>query len=113
MVLNLAYIPTGSGIFAVQVTARGSVPCSFCRLHTNIKRSPTRQQVGLIRIGRPLVAELALGYSIEAYPLLASEVSVAVVLLQNCIGAGLTSAIAPWIEAAGLQNTFVVIYLRS
>jgi hypothetical protein len=67
--------------------------------------------MGLIGTGLPLAAELALGYSIEAYPLLASEVSVAVILIRNTIGAGLTFAIAPWIVATGLQNTFIVVGL--
>lgn len=67
--------------------------------------------MALIGTGLPLAGEMALGYSIEAYPLLASEVSVAVVFVRNTLAAALTFAIAPWIVASGLQNTFIVVGL--
>lgn len=63
----------------------------------------------LIGTGLPISAEVALGYSIEAYPSLAGEASVAVVFIRNSIGCAMTWAIEPWIESSGMQNTFIAV----
>lgn len=65
--------------------------------------------MALIGAGLPLSAELALGYSIEAYPLLAGEVTVAVIFIRNTIGCAVVFGIAPWLQRDGLQETFIIV----
>lgn len=67
--------------------------------------------MALIGTGLPIAAEVALSYSIEAYPALAGEVSVIVILIRNVIGAAMTFAIEPWIIHSGMQNTFIAVGL--
>lgn len=81
----------------------------------------------LVGTGLPISAEVALGYSIEAYPSLAGEVTVAVIFIRNCIGCAFTFGIEPCesgkranvliyllikiagIIHSGMQNTFIAV----
>ena len=81
----------------------------------------------LVGTGLPIAAEVALGYSIEAYPSLAAEVTVVVILLRNIVGCAFTFGIEPCeikfvagvvramltgnigIINSGMQNTFIAV----
>ena len=80
----------------------------------------------LVGTGLPIAAEVALGYSIEAYPSLAAEVTVMVILLRNIVGSAITFGIEPCkcrpfqskqanltcisgIIGSGMENTFIAV----
>ncbi|KAL4901431.1 hypothetical protein BDW74DRAFT_187667 [Aspergillus multicolor] len=65
--------------------------------------------MGMIGCALPIAAEVALGYVSESYPSLAGEATTAVIVIRNVIGCGMTFAISPWIEATGLQDTFIAV----
>lgn len=64
---------------------------------------------GCIAFGIGSGGAIAITYAVDCYPDIASESLVLMLFVRNCIGAGFTFAIQPWLDAQGLQTTSIIM----
>ena len=57
----------------------------------------------------PIGSAIAINYIIDSYREVAGDGLVTMILIRNSIGFGFSYGITPWIEASGVQNTYIAI----
>lgn len=54
-----------------------------------------------------------INYTVDSYKDLSGEAMITVILIRNTLSFGFNYGITPWINASGLQNTFIAIAMLS
>jgi len=65
--------------------------------------------MGMVGFGLSVGGSVTMAYIVDCYKDLAGEVVTTIILIRNIVGFAMTFAIQPWIDKAGLQNTFITV----
>jgi hypothetical protein len=61
--------------------------------------------VGMI----PISASIAINYIIDSYKEISGDGMVTMILVRNSMGFGFSYGVTPWIQASGVQNTYIAV----
>ena len=56
---------------------------------------------------------IPINYTVDSYKDLSGEAMITVILIRNTMSFGFNYGITPWINASGLQNTFIAVAMIS
>jgi MFS family permease len=63
--------------------------------------------LAMFQFGIVVGATTALAYNVDCFKEIAGETLILVIVIRNTMGYGMAYGITPWINASGVQNTFI------
>ncbi|KAJ4363224.1 hypothetical protein N0V83_010344 [Neocucurbitaria cava] len=69
--------------------------------------------LGFVTIGVVCGGSISLSYAVDCFKEMAGESMITVIIIRNTLGFAFNYAITPWIDASGLQNTFIAVSMVS
>jgi MFS family permease len=69
--------------------------------------------LGFVTFGVVCGGSISLSYAVDCFKDIAGESMITVIIIRNTLGFAFSYAITPWIDASGLQNTFVAVSMVS
>jgi hypothetical protein len=63
--------------------------------------------LAMFQFGIVVGATTSLAYNVDCFKEIAGETLILVIVIRNTMGYGMAYGITPWINASGVQNTFI------